>query len=150
MTEFVIFCDLDGTLFDCEHRQHHVQGPGKKNWKAFFEAMGDDSINQNLNLVLHALKGTYDIVFVSARPDNYRGLTMRCLLEKGGWYKDEYQIFMRKEGDFRQDNLVKAELLAEIRAKKMEPLVVFDDRKQVVEMWRANDVLCAQVADHDF
>jgi hypothetical protein len=31
-----------------------------------------------------------------------------------------------------------------------EPIMVFDDRNQVVKMWRERGIVCAQVAEGDF
>jgi 5'(3')-deoxyribonucleotidase len=145
-----ILVDLDGTLANCEHRQHYVQGPGKKNWKSFFAHMYDDEVNEPLNEVLKVLHQYYDIYFVTARPNDYYGVTVRWLLEKGGWMKNEYSILMRKSGDFRQDSIVKQEILNDIKDGGSQILMVFDDREQVVKMWRDNGLFCCQVADHSF
>lgn len=148
----IIICDLDGTLADCTHRQHHVQGEGKKDWKAFFAGMDKDTLNKNLNSVLEHLWITgHDVWFVSARPDNYRDVTEKWLFEKAGWELTEStRLIMRKAGDFRADTIVKKEILDQIRAEGVEILIAFDDRKSVVDMWRENGVFCAQVADHNF
>lgn len=147
----IVIIDLDGTIANCEHRQHHVQGPGKKDWKAFFNGMEDDTLNRPLNLVLEALQECgYELYFVTARPSNYKTKTVRWLLEKAGWKEDEYEIRMRNAGDYRADNIVKQEILDSIRTEGREILVVFDDRKSVVDMWRANGIFTCQVADHDF
>lgn len=146
----IVIVDLDGTLANCEHRQHQVRGEGKKRWDLFFKEMDKDSVNENLNDVILSLHQHYDIYFVSARPDNYRDKTVAWLYEKAGWHKDSYTLIMRKAGDFRKDNIVKKEILDNIIATGNYPIIAFDDRKQVVDMWRENNVLCAQVADHNF
>lgn len=146
----IIICDLDGTLADCTHRQHHVQGEGKKDWKAFFATMYDDVLNKNLNDILGLLSFKYDIYFVSARPDNYREVTKNWLLAAGEWEEENYFLYMRKAGDFRADTIVKQEILDQIKAEGVEILVAFDDRSSVVQMWRDNGVFCCQVAQHDF
>jgi 5'(3')-deoxyribonucleotidase len=145
-----IIVDLDGTLADCSHRQHHVQSGKKKDWKSFFNEMDVDPVNENLNELLKVLHQYYDIYFVTARPSNYYGKTVRWLYEQAGWPKDSYEIIMRNAGDFRSDTVVKQEILNKIRENDNVPIIVFDDRKSVVDMWRENGLLCAQVADHDF
>jgi hypothetical protein len=57
---------------------------------------------------------------------------------------------MRKKGDYRDDAVVKIELLQQIRADGFNPLIAFDDRNRVVDAWRANGIICAQVAPGDF
>jgi 5'(3')-deoxyribonucleotidase len=148
----IIICDLDGTLADCSHRQHHVQpeAGNRKDWKAFFKTIEDDTVNQDLNEVLKVLHQFYDIYFVTARPNDYYGPTVRWLLESAEWQKDEYNIIMRRKGDFRADTIVKQEILDGIKADGHQILMVFDDRKSVVNMWRANNLFTCQVADHDF
>lgn len=59
-------------------------------------------------------------------------------------------LYMRKEGDHRPDFKVKRDLLAALKADGYEPIMAFDDRDQVVEMWRAEGIPCAQVADGNF
>jgi hypothetical protein len=59
-------------------------------------------------------------------------------------------LFMRKDGDHRPDHQVKSNILDDILAKGWDPIMAFDDRKQVVEMWRARGIVCAQVAPGDF
>jgi hypothetical protein len=57
---------------------------------------------------------------------------------------------MRPANDHRQDNFIKFEILEQIRHEYGEPFMVFDDRDQVVNMWRENGVRCMQVAPGDF
>ena len=43
--------DLDGTLANCDHRLHHIDG-AKKNWDLFFQECSDDTVIQPmLNLI---------------------------------------------------------------------------------------------------
>jgi hypothetical protein len=57
---------------------------------------------------------------------------------------------MRRRGDKRADFIVKGELLDKIIADGWQPIMAFDDRNQVVQMWRARGIPCAQVAEGDF
>lgn len=147
----IVICDLDGTIADCSHRQHHVQGEGKKNWRAFFREMDKDVLNVKLNRVLEALwYDNMEIWFVSARPDDYREVTEEWLRKAGWIVGDNCKLLMRKAGDYRADTIVKKEILDQIRSEDVDVVIAFDDRTSVVEMWRENDILCAQVAQHDF
>ncbi len=154
----IVIVDLDGTIADCRHRQHHVQvtpeekaAGKKKSWPSFFREMTEDPVNEPLNEVLRALNAVgYDIFFVTARPSNYQDKTVTWLYNKAGWASDEYEIYMRAAGDYRPDNIVKQEILDAIREEGREILVIFDDRKSVVDMWRANNLFTCQVADHNF
>jgi hypothetical protein len=59
-------------------------------------------------------------------------------------------LFMRPAGDSRKDSIVKRELFDRHVAGRWAVRGVIDDRRQVVEMWRAMGLMCAQVAPGDF
>ncbi len=87
------------------------------------------------------------IVIVSARNDKNRDVTERWLNQYGIHYD---ALYMRKDGDYRPDNVFKQELLDNIR-EGGEDLIerVYDDRNQVVDMWRSNGIDCIQVVPRD-
>jgi hypothetical protein len=144
MTECYIF-DLDGTLADCSHRLHFIQSEDK-DWDAFFAACWNDAPIEHMVQVCHLLSRTTQIVYVSGRSDVCRSETL-WWLER--WALPEGPLYMRQAGDRRPDYQIKREILQEIRAW-YQPIMAFDDRTQVVEMWRANGVPCAQVAEGNF
>ena len=59
-------------------------------------------------------------------------------------------MLMRRTKDYRSDDIVKKEMLDEMRAIGYNPTLVFDDRDRVVKMWRENGLRCFQVAEGDF
>jgi phosphoglycolate phosphatase-like HAD superfamily hydrolase len=141
--------DIDGTLADLTHRLHHIQST-PKNWDAFFAACPDDApIPHMIELVQTLHAAGRDVFFVSGRSDRVRAETLAWLDKNiGGVYDDE--LYMRRDGDHRPDNLVKAEMLDQIRAEDFEPIMAFDDRDQVVKMWREKGIPCVQVAEGAF
>lgn len=65
-------------------------------------------------------------------------------------YEIPYAILrMRKDGDYRADDVVKGEWLDDL-PHMLRPVLAFDDRKRVVDMWRARGVKCCQVEPGDF
>jgi hypothetical protein len=88
----------------------------------------------------------YEIVFCSGRPE-------RCRADTEAWLKkhdfNHYALWMRQDGDFRRDDIVKQEILDKY-IDKDRVLFVLDDRDQVVDMWRRNGLTCFQVAEGDF
>jgi len=60
------------------------------------------------------------------------------------------ELFMRADNDNRPDVEVKSEMLDKLIEQGHNPVLVFDDRQSVVDMWRARGLLCCQVADGDF
>lgn len=145
-----IICDLDGTLADCEHRVHHVKSK-PKNWDAFFAGVRDDGVNYPVLHVLDKFMNyegwQYNVIFCSGRPERCRADTEWWLREVCGI--SDFILFMRKDGDFRADNIVKQEILDK-HIDKSRVLFVLDDRQEVVDMWRRNGLTCFQVAEGNF
>lgn len=138
----VIF-DIDGTLADCRHRQHHVTN-GKKDWPSFYSKLGEDTIIAETAQLFDTLQaaGSF-IILCSGRPEDYRGATVSWLLDNG--LHDWDGLYMRPSGDFRPDHIVKSQLLDGIIADGYEPWLVIDDRPSVVKMWRERGLMCLQV-----
>lgn len=142
----VIF-DLDGTIALIEHRRHHVE-TRPKNWDAFYAAMAEDRANLPVINTLHGLMHVgYAGLICSGRPDNYRDVTEKWL--DLNWVHHD-ALYMRKAGDHRADDIVKLELLQQIRDDGFVPHLVCDDRDRVVQMWRDQGLVCLQAAPGDF
>lgn len=146
--------DIDGTLANSDHRQHLVrQTP--RDWDEFFARVKDDApIPHVCDLAGHLLDygdslGGYEVVFMTGRPEKCRGDTL-LWLSRYGLDVAASRLYMRPDGDYRDDTEVKLILLQELRRDGFEPVMVFDDRNKVVAAWRAAGVPCAQVALGDF
>ena len=163
----IIVCDLDGTLCNIDHRLHFVQvaegaprvaNSGdiiypRKDWDSFFAGVPNDTVNEPVLELLDKFRSDefrgqqmYEIVFCSGRPE-------RCRADTEAWLKkhdfNHYALWMRQDGDFRRDDIVKQEILDKY-IDKDRVLFVLDDRDQVVDMWRRNGLTCFQVAEGDF
>jgi hydroxymethylpyrimidine pyrophosphatase-like HAD family hydrolase len=147
----IVICDIDGTIANCEHRKHYVT-ERPKNHEAFYAGVKDDTpIWSVIGLVqtLLAYEGRQiELVFVTGRPERCRTDTVEWL-KNTHLYPNEYTLLMRKDKDYRQDYIVKQEIL-DTHIDKSRVWFVLDDRKQVVDMWRRNGLTCLQVADGDF
>ena len=145
--EKVIVFDIDGTLADIAHRRHWV-ATKPKNWKAFNAGMAEDKVHEDIVFVLRTFHAAgHRIILCSGRGSETMQVTAEWLGKNDIPF---HAIFMRREGDYRQDSIVKVELLAEIRSTYGEPYVWFDDRTQVVDAVRAQGVRVVQVAPGDF
>jgi hypothetical protein len=112
-------------------------------------------VNEPVLAILNGLMSdpAYDtrIIFSSGRPEKCREGTVVWL---AGMWPGTYTLLMRKDGDYRQDCIIKQEMLdgpmRDMGATKDTILCAMDDRQQVVDMWRANGVICLQVAEGKF
>jgi phosphoglycolate phosphatase-like HAD superfamily hydrolase len=150
MSKPVYLFDLDGTLSNGDHRLHHIQKT-PKDWTSYFAACGDDEPIPHMIRLYKHLQFHAQILIVSGRSDEVRDLTMGWLVKHlplPGPFNDE--VLMRKAGDHRPDDVIKIEMLAEIRARGFDPIMAFDDRTRVVQAWRKAGVPCMQVAEGDF
>jgi len=162
--------DLDGTICDIDHRLHLIhpkagqsvgqnrndQNPEtvfKPNWDQFFrECAHDKPITPVIHLA-HALMLREPVLFVTGRDENVRDLTMAWLgrnVASPALLEARTKLYMRKHGDHRQDHEVKGELLTQIKLDGYDPIMAFEDRDQVVAMWRKAGITCAQVAPGNF
>ncbi|QDP66903.1 MAG: putative polynucleotide kinase [Prokaryotic dsDNA virus sp.] len=156
-----IICDVDGTvsLMDFKKRTPYE----------YIKANEDKPNQPVIDLVLNTAKAfECYIVFVSARENvsfsskrsehnNAYDLTKwwihrhvfdRMAAPTGipGW-----ELLLRDYGDHRKDSFCKYDIYKKEIAHRYDVKYVFDDRNQVVDMWRnALGLQCMQVADGNF
>ncbi len=136
--EEVILCDLDGTLA-------HMNGKrGPFDWMKTDVDDLDEIVAKTIKD--HMTLG-HKIIFMSGRSEEGRVPTESWLEFYGFKY---YALYMRKAGDFRKDNIVKEELFNEHVRDKFNVRVIYDDRQQVVDMWRSLGLKLYQVQKGDF
>lgn len=106
-----------------------------------------DTVNEDVAMVIHNLSQEHQLIYMSGRSDEYRGVTEQWLKANGLEFDE---LHMRAAGDHRKDSIVKHELFNRHVRNKYNVRGVFDDRNQVVEMWRAIGLTVFQVADGNF
>jgi hypothetical protein len=142
-----IVCDLDGTVADASHRLHHIKGPSK-DWASFYAACLDDTLKYPVwKLLLLTAYSGQEILYVTGRSEECRDDTLTWLERH---HFPAGRLLMRKQGDHRQDYIIKREMADEFDLTPATVWFVLEDRDQVVEMWRSRGILCLQVADGDF
>lgn len=135
--------DLDGTLADCGHRLHYLDRR-PKDWDGFAAAAGDDEPYGDM-VELAAMYRTrgYKIVLCTGRGEGERDLTTEWLQRHDiPWDA----LYMRSNGDYRGDHVVKPGMLPSMRIAGYAPRIVFEDRSRVVDAWREVGLRCLQVA----
>jgi hypothetical protein len=139
MRECVIF-DLDGTFAFLGDRSPYDAS----------RCEGDE-VNGAVHFTYEAIRsGKPDVavLLVSGREERWRPQTERWLTRHGIVYDG---LFLRPTGDHRKDTVVKREIYDRHIAGHYTVRVVFEDRDQVVRMWRDDLQLpCFQVAWGDF
>lgn len=138
--------DLDGTLADITHRVHHVRD-GNRRWKQFFAECVNDKPKHDI-IYMTQILGTDNRVEVwSGRSDEVR---LETELWLDSWEIHYDHLLMRRGGDYTKDSELKEMWLHSVLNEGGTVEGVFDDRQQVVDMWRRNGITCFQVAPGDF
>lgn len=138
-----IICDLDGTLSLINDRSPYD-----------YNSVGKDTVNEPIRKILenYSCLG-YTIIYLSGRmepKETEKDLTLEWLNFNDLTFHDDFKIFRRKNGDYRQDAIIKEELF-DTHIKNVYHIdFVLDDRNQVVDMWRRKGLLCLQVYYGDF
>ena len=146
----IVIFDLDGTLALIDDRRDlATKDNGKFDWDVFFNP---DNINLDLpnqpviNMANMLHKQGFRIFILSGRSDVTHQATVNWLNDNGVWWD---HLVMRPQNQlYLPDNDLKQGWLDTIG--KDNVAMVFDDRNQVVDMWRDNGLTVFQVAEGDF
>lgn len=133
-----IICDIDGTLA--------LFGDADPYDRDFLQ----DKVNQPVKEILYKMRRQDErtirapfIILVSGRSSKF-------LEQTHEWLKRNFlsydRLYLRKDGDFRKDVIVKQEIYEDHIKGKFNVLFVLDDRDQVVRFWRDQGLTCLQVA----
>ena len=141
--------DLDGTLANDSHRQHHLD-KAPPDWEAFFaECPNDEPVRplfRLMNLLLRQ-QPEVEVEIWTGRSRAYFDVTVEWLQK---YMASSCRILMRAEGDFRRSTIVKGGWLEEKFSQGIKPadIYVFEDRAKDAQWWREQGVTCLQVADN--
>lgn len=143
-----LIVDIDGTVANNHHRAIHVrQKP--KNWKLYHQTTHLDlPFHDIIEMVKHLTKDDIELVFCSGRSEDEREVTEKWLREVGTFHEWK-ALFMRPSKDYRDDSIIKSELLDQILVT-WNVWMAIDDRDRVVNMWRERGIRCLQVAPGAF
>jgi|JI10StandDraft_1071094.scaffolds.fasta_scaffold391506_3 predicted kinase len=133
-----IICDIDGTLAHMNGRR------GPFDWSK----VGVDAVDVPMVMTLIAMaRDKYKILLVSGRDGSCRAQTEEWLRVNGIPYDE---LYMRPTGDFRKDSIIKQEIWEDLIKNIYNVVMVYDDRDQVVKVWRDLGLKCAQVEPGQF
>lgn len=135
--------DIDGTV---------TEGPYDRSPYEWKKVGQDKARAAVITTVLHLYRSGYDIIFCSGRDAVCRPETLEWLTMEFGptmMADSRTHLFMRKEGDMRKDSIVKLELFNEHIRDNFNVVAVFDDRPQVIRMWKSIGLQVFDVAQSE-
>lgn len=133
-----IIVDVDGTVADiCDRGVFDFQ-------KSCGDTPKKDTVETVRNIFL---KGEYQVIFLTARPDDCKKVTENWLNKNfpemniffsdtvwGQCGNNEVPLLMRKSRDFRKGFVVKKEIIEEI-SKHYNPVLALDDNDLIIDMF---------------
>ena len=137
--EEVYICDIDGTLSLSFNR-------GWFDW----DKVGQDIVNTPVGTTVKSLMSFHRFIYVTGRDGSCYDITKDWLIRNGFFLEGDSLLYSRAAGDNRKDSVVKKEIYDNHIKGKYHVISVFDDRTQVVDMWRSIGVPCFQVNWGDF
>ena len=153
MDKNIVIFDLDGTLALIDKRRAiSTKDNGKLDWDKFFDPKNIDLDQPNIPVIKTAQlfhSQGFRIVILSGRSDRTKDTTIDWLNQHNVPFDDIHMRPTDKKSHFMPDNMLKQNWLFTI-LKDNDIFAVFDDRNQVVDMWRDNGLTVFQVADGDF
>jgi hypothetical protein len=133
----LVLVDIDGTVSHRTNREPFE----------YDKVSSDRPDHKTIEVITALWKSGYKIIFISARDDS-------CFDDSYEWLRVHcppfIKLYMRKTGDFRKDAVIKEEIYREHIEPFYDVFCVFDDRNQVVDMWRSIGLKCFQPEPGDF
>lgn len=136
----VVF-DMDGVLSNASGRQHHLARP-RRDWDAFFEAVGEDELITEVARLLEVLDPALRIVLLTARPIRVQRQTLAWLAR----HELRWDLLvMRDQGDYDAARDFKRDAVADLRAHGFELRLAFEDDRRNVDMFHRAGVPCVYI-----
>lgn len=128
--------DVDGVLFDVSHRlgiaEERSKRRGTSFWDEFFNAelIHLDTPREVARDLVRSRASRGYVVVVSGRPRRLYGVTIEQIATFFGIRP--YRVYMRSEGDYRQSDAVKAELIGKALNDGLDIVEYHDDDLRVL------------------
>lgn len=138
--EAVVF-DIDGVLSDATSRQHFLER-GERDWRAFFEACGDDPLIEEVAQLLELLDSRLSVVLLTGRPIRVQPQTL-AWLDRYGLRWD--LLVMRERGERAQVSVYKRRVVAELRAYGFDLRLALEDDPKNHAMFVQEGIPCVYI-----
>jgi len=153
--------DIDGTLLDITHRLEFIESTprGKKDYVRFRdpELKKSDKPILPVIYIMNALHYEgHQIIIATGRTKDEQEDTRKSLAPHVPYITEmapdgdpDYLIpmYLRSRTDFRKDAIVKSMMLDRMREDGYDPVMVFDDRPSVIDMWHKRGLIVADMRD---
>jgi len=136
----VIF-DIDGVLSDAASRQHFIER-GRRDWRAFFDACGDDPLIEEVACVVQLLDPSLAVVLLTGRPVRVEPQTLAWLTRYGLRWD---LLIMRDVGDYAAAREFKRDTVHDLRRYGFDVRLAFEDDRRNLEMFRAEGIPCVYI-----
>jgi len=133
-----VVVDIDGVLSDAAIRQHYIEAP-RRDWRAFFDACGDDPVIEEVRVMLDLLDAAMRVVLLTARPQRVHHLTEAWLRRYGIRWD---VLIMRPWGDYELSRDYKQSTVWDLRDYGFDLRLAIEDDRRNVEMLRAEGIPC--------
>jgi hypothetical protein len=150
----VIF-DIDNCLSNDEHRIPLIDWSAsnpEQRYAAYHAACDQDAVG-NMDVFARACTGQRKIVFFTARPNKVRAKTEAWIRAKLVGEVQPFTLVMRNDGDHSPSVHLKSKMLIDYRSinnpDREDVVAAYDDREDIVEMYRAFGVDAHVLKIHD-
>ncbi len=134
--------DLDGVLSDATARQHFLEDEGKRNWRGFFDACGEDALIVEVARLVELLDPALAVLLLTGRPVRVQDRTL-AWLERYGVRWD--LLIMRNAGDYSAAREFKRQTVGELRDFGFDLRLAFEDDRRNLEMFHEEGVPCVYI-----
>jgi FMN phosphatase YigB (HAD superfamily) len=142
----VIF-DMDGTLTDVRGIRHYVIGKDRNFHKFHTESVNCPPNREVVEWARFYRWSGFKILIVTAREFRYAFHTMFWLSLNGVQYDE---LYMRRNKDYREDGIIKREILELIRNDGYHIVHAWDDNPNVIKVWQSEGIAVTVVEGYGF
>jgi hypothetical protein len=132
---------MDGVLSDAAGRQHLLERP-RRDWDAFFEAVGEDDLIDEVARLLEVLDSDLAVILLTARPIRVQRQTL-------GWLERHDLrwdlLVMREWGDYGASREFKQDAVGDLRTRGFDLRLAFEDDRRNVDMFHREGIPCIYI-----
>jgi len=137
-----VLVDIDGVLSDATNRQHFLEDQSRRNWRAFFDACGDDPLIDEVARLLDLLDASLHVLLLTGRPVRVQPQTL-AWLER---YNVRWDLLiMRNAGDYAAAREFKRSTVGELRAFGFDLRLAFEDDRRNRDMFHEEGLPCLYI-----